>query len=158
MADLLVKLYTLPAAEPALGRVRAAGLDVRRAIAPERRAVVRWVESEFGERWAGEAETAFATVPAKCHVAVDEAGRPAGFACHDVTFRGFFGPAGVAAERRGQGLGTALLLAALHAMAADGHAYAIIGGSADDEFYSKTVGASPIPDSTPGAYPPTRLS
>lgn len=154
MADLLVKLYALPDATPALERVRAAGFRLRRPIAPERRAIVRWVESHFGERWAGEAEAACSHLPARCHVAVDDGGHLAGFACHDVTFRGFFGPAGVPERLRGRGLGTALLLVTLHAMAADGHAYAIIGGSGDDAFYAKAVGALPIPDSTPGAYPP----
>jgi GNAT superfamily N-acetyltransferase len=116
------------------------------------RVVVRWVETHFGERWAGEAETAFSRGPVACHLAVDSAGGICGFACHDVTFRGFFGPAGVAAEARGRGLGTALLLRALHSLAALGHAYAIIGGSGDDAFYLKAAGAVPIADSTPGPY------
>jgi GNAT superfamily N-acetyltransferase len=154
MGDLLVKLYDLPDGQPALDRLRAAGFRLRRPIPPERRTVARWVESHFGECWAAEAETACGTMPAKCHIAVDEAGRLAGFACHDVTFRGYFGPAGVAGPLRGRGIGTALLFTALQALAAAGHAYAIIGGSGADDFYAKTVGALPIPGSTPGAYPP----
>jgi len=86
------------------------------------------------------------------HIAEDAEGRIAGFACHDVTFRGFFGPAGVPANLRGRGLGTALLLTALQTLAARGFAYAIIGGSGDDEFYRRTVDATPIPDSDPGPY------
>ena len=152
MGDLLVKLYALPDPAPSLARIRAAGYDIRRALAPDRRAVVRWVEAHFGERWAGEAETAFSRVPAACHLAVDSGGEIHGFACHDVTFRGFFGPAGVAEQARGRGLGTALLLRALHSLAAAGHAYAIIGGSGDDAFYVNAAGAVPIPDSTPGPY------
>jgi GNAT superfamily N-acetyltransferase len=152
MGDMLVKLYALPDAAPALARVRAAGYDIQRALPPERRAVVRWVGSHFGERWAGEAETAFARVPVACHLAVDRAGEICGFACHDVTFRGFFGPAGVRENLRGQGLGTALLLRALHSLAGAGYAYAVIGGSGDDNFYAKAVGAAPIPDSAPGPY------
>jgi GNAT superfamily N-acetyltransferase len=152
MGDLLVKLYALPDPGPALHRAAAAGLRIRRPIPPERRAVVRWVETHFGERWAGEVETAFGTTPAKCHVAEDTAGHLAGFACHDVTFRGFFGPAGVPEELRGRGIGTALLFTALQAMAEQGFAYAIIGGSGNDDFYQKTVGAIPVPDSDPGPY------
>jgi len=53
---------------------------------------------------------------------------------------------------RGQGLGTALLLRALHSLAEAGYAYAIIGGSSDDNFYAKAAGALPIPDSSPGPY------
>lgn len=154
MGDMLVKLYALPALAPALARIRAAGYDIKRPLSPERRAVVRWVEAHFGDRWAGEAETAFSRLPVSCHVAVDSAGDICGFACHDVTFRGFFGPAGVAEKWRGQGLGTALLLSALHSLAATGHAYAIIGSASGDEFYAKAVGAVPIPHSEPGPYGP----
>jgi len=152
MGDMLVKLYALPEARPALERIRATGFDLRRPLPPERRSLVRWVEAHFGERWAGEAETAFSRVPVACHVAVDRAGEICGFACHDVTFRGFFGPAGVPERLRGQGIGTALLLRALHSLAEAGHAYAVIGGSGDDDFYAKAVGALPIPDSEPGPY------
>jgi GNAT superfamily N-acetyltransferase len=152
MGDMLVKLYALPDAAPALARVRGAGYEIKRALAPERRAVVLWVESHFGERWAGEAEAAFARMPVACHLAMDRAGEICGFACHDVTFRGFFGPAGVREDLRGQGLGTALLMRALHSLAEAGYAYAVIGGSGDDDFYKKAVGAVPIADSTPGPY------
>ena len=152
MGDMLVKLYALPDAKPALDRIGAAGFALHRPLPPERRAVVRWVESQFGERWAGEAETAFSRVPVACHIAVDRSDEICGFACHDVTFRGFFGPAGVPEKLRGQGIGTALLLRGLHSLAAAGYAYAIIGGSGDDAFYTKAVGAVPIPDSDPGPY------
>jgi len=154
MADLLVKLYTLPDPAPALARLHAAGITIRRPIPPDRRAVTRWVEAHFGERWAGEVETAFARSPAALHTAINASGEICGFACHDVTFRGFFGPAGVPESLRGRGIGTALLLVALHALAEAGFAYAIIGGSGDDDFYRKTVGAHPIPDSDPGPYGP----
>lgn len=152
MGDLLVKLYALPDAAPALERVTAAGFRIRRPLPPDARPVIRWVEHHFGERWAGEAATAFGTTPVKCHIAEDAGGHIVGFACHDVTFRGFFGPAGVPENLRGRGLGTALLFTALQALAARGFAYAIIGGSGDDEFYRRTVNATPIPDSDPGPY------
>ena len=137
-----------------VARVRVAGYDIRRPLPPERRAVVRWVESHFGERWAGEAETAFSRQPVACHVAVDSTGNLCGFACHDVTFRGFFGPAGVPEKLRGRGLGTALLLRALHSLAEAGYAYAVIGGASDDGFYAKAAGAVPIAGSEPGPYGP----
>jgi len=76
-----------------------------------------------------------------------------GVACHDATCRNFFGPALVAPEQRGRGIGRALLLAALHAMRADGYGYAIIGWASSAEFYRRTVGAVPIEGSTPGIYP-----
>jgi predicted N-acetyltransferase YhbS len=55
-------------------------------------------------------------------------------------------------KARGTGLGKALLLAALRAMAADGYAYAVIGGAGPVDFYVKTVGAIPIEGSEPGLY------
>ena len=136
---------------PTLGEIRLYENDQAQG-AYERMVDRAMASPHFGERWAGEAETAFSRVPVSCHLAVDAAGKICGFACHDVTFRGFFGPAGVPEKLRGRGLGTALLLTALHSLAAAGYAYAVIGGSGDDDFYAKAVGAVPIPDSEPGPY------
>lgn len=154
MSDLLVKLYDLPSPVDSASRLREAGFQLRRAIPPDRRAVLRWVAAEFSERWAGEVESAFGSTPVRCHVVTDPSGQPAGFACHDVTFRGFFGPLGVRADCRGHGLGTALLLAGLQSLANCGHAYAVIGCVDDAEFYVRKIGAIVIPDSSPGPYGP----
>jgi predicted N-acetyltransferase YhbS len=75
-----------------------------------------------------------------------------GFACHDVTCRNFFGPAGVEPEARNNGIGTGLLFACLDDMRQQGFGYAIIGGVGPTAFYSKTVGAVPIEGSEPGVY------
>jgi predicted N-acetyltransferase YhbS len=53
---------------------------------------------------------------------------------------------------RGKGVGSALVLACLHAMRAQGYGYAIIGGVGPEEFYARTVGAVLIEGSTPGVY------
>ena len=53
---------------------------------------------------------------------------------------------------RGKGVGTALLLACLHAMYDVGYGYAIIGAAGPVEYYRKTVGAQVIEDSWPGFY------
>jgi GNAT superfamily N-acetyltransferase len=84
-------------------------------------------------------------------VALD-AGTLLGFACYDVACKNFFGPTGVDPEYRKGGVGKALLLSALSAMAADGYAYAIIGGVGPVDYYKKTVNALEIPKSTPGIY------
>lgn len=65
--------------------------------------------------------------------------------------QGFFGPTGVAESARRNGIGTALLLATLHAMAGAGYGYAIIGDAAPTTMYART-GATPIDGSTPGIY------
>ena len=150
MHDMLVRLYALPSLDEAVAACTARGATIRRALAPEKHAVLAWVRAHFASSTA-EVETAFAHVPATCFIAVRD-GTMLGFACYDVTCRNFFGPEGVAAEERGRGVGRALLLTALHAQRAQGYAYAVIGGVGPAEFYAKTAGAVAIAGSTPGIY------
>src|SRR5262245_60718623 len=129
MADLLVRLYDLPALAPALDELAARGIHVRRALAPERHVVTAWAGTHGSAGWASECEVAFGRMPLACFVAVESppGATPAtgydatprsllGFACYEATCRNFFGPELVRADRRGTGIGRALLLAALHAM------------------------------------------
>ena len=64
--------------------------------------------------------------------------------------KNFFGPVGVEENFRDKDIGTALLLRCLHTMAADGYAYAVIGGVGNVDFYARTVNAVEIPGSSPG--------
>jgi len=146
--DLLVKLYTLPPGPDPL----PTGITLRRALAPEAPTILPWIEERFGKGWRAEANVALSACPTRIHIAHDDAGTLLGFACHDVTARGLFGPTGVDEKARGTGLGKALLLASLRAMATDGYAYAVIGGAGPVEFYQKAVGAIPIEGSEPGLY------
>jgi predicted N-acetyltransferase YhbS len=147
---MLVKLYALPSLEGALAAVASHGIVIKRAIAPERNAVIDWVRAHFASS-VSEVETAFAQVPATCFIALHN-GNVIGFACYDVTARNFFGPEGVDASMRGKGIGRALLLSALHAQRMAGYAYAIVGGVGPAAFYEKCVGATSIEGSTPGIY------
>jgi GNAT superfamily N-acetyltransferase len=131
--------------------VAAAGIVVRRAAAAERSTVVEWARAHGSPGWADECEAAFARLPLACFVAV-EADQLAGFACYEATYRNFFGPELVHPDRRGRGVGRALLLAALHAMRAEGYAYAIIGWASSVDFYRRAVGAVVIDGSEPGIY------
>jgi len=79
-------------------------------------------------------------------------GELVGFSCYDSTMRNFFGPMGVAENARNKGIGTALLLRCMHAMAAGGYGYAVIGDADPVKFYEKTVNAFEIPGSSPGIY------
>ena len=151
MPDMLVKLYAIPELHEVLQPVAANGVSVRRAIAPEKHLVTQWVGAQFNAPWASECEVAFAHVPIGCFVAVAQ-NRMLGFACYDATQKGFFGPTGVSNDMRGKGVGKALLLAALHAMRAEGYGYAIIGGVGPAEFYAHAAGATIIEDSSPGIY------
>ncbi len=148
---MLVRLYDLPEVSPQIRALHDAGIELRRALAPERHVVVSWVREQFGEGWASECEVSFARLPISCFRA-QRGQEILGFACYDATAKDFFGPTGVLERERKQGIGTALLLMALHAMAAEGYAYAIIGAAGPADFYATAVGAVPIASSTPGIY------
>ncbi len=150
MTDLLVRLYDLPAFA-ATDRVAAAGITLRRAIGPELRAVTAWVDQQFGDPWASEVAVGFSHVPITVWVA-HKGPQILGFACHDTSARGFFGPTGVDQAARGQGIGEALLIATLKAMYEAGYGYAIIGDPGPVAFYRKRLDAIDIPGSTPGIY------
>ena len=149
--DMLVRLYDLPESTTLVDGLRADGVDVRRALAPEKHVVVAWVREHFGEGWASECEVSFARLPIACFRA-QRGQMLLGFACYDSTAKAFFGPTGVLEQERKHGIGTALLLLTLQAMAAEGYAYAIIGGAGPADFYANAVGAVPIAGSTPGIY------
>ncbi|NKB71226.1 MAG: GNAT family N-acetyltransferase [Candidatus Latescibacteria bacterium] len=151
MPDMLVKLYELPPVAPLVADLQKQGLIIRPAMAYEKHRVVDWVRSTFGEGWASECDISFARQPVSCYIATQDRG-VIGFACYDSTCRNFFGPTGVAEEKRGLGLGKTLFLATLHAMAAMGYAYAIVGGAGPTDFYAKTAGATIIEGSKPGIY------
>jgi GNAT superfamily N-acetyltransferase len=150
MADLLVRLYALPPLDAALAALDAHGVQVRRALVPEKPRVLAWMEQHFAA-WAPEVEATYARLPVTCFIAL-RGQDLLGFACYDGICRNFFGPTAVLESGRGRGIGRALLLAALHAQRAQGYAYSIIGGIGPAEFYSKTVGAVTIEGSTPGIY------
>jgi GNAT superfamily N-acetyltransferase len=151
MIDMLVRLYDLPDSSALYAKIQAEGLILRRARAFEKHTVAAFAREHFSEKWASEVEVAMTRQPVACLIATRDK-KILGFACHDTTMRGFFGPTGVLASARGLGLGKALLMRSLEAMRESGHAYAIIGGVGPREFYEKNCGAIAIPGSDPGIY------
>lgn len=153
MPDMLVKLYALPDNRDNIEKLERQGIYIKRALAPDKFRIVEYVRSRFGDGWAGECDVAFSRNPISCFIAVKEH-KVVGFACYDVTSKGFFGPMGVDEEVRGYGIGKALLLECLHSLKNEGYAYAIIGAAGEDviEFYEKVAGAKVIEDSSPGIY------
>jgi hypothetical protein len=149
--DLLVRLYDLPPLAPAIERVETAGFHVRRALAPEKHIVTKWVHEQFSLAWASECEVAFTRQPLACFLAT-RGETLCGFGAYEATCLNFYGPLGVSAEHRSAGLGVALLLAGLHAMRQEGYAYAIIGGAGPVDFFRTTIGAVLIEHSSPGIY------
>ncbi len=149
--DMLVKLYELKR-DPALdSRMTSQGVTIRRVLVPELPALTSWIEPRFGAGWAAEATAAAMRQPTTCFIAI-QAGELIGFACHEATAKGFFGPTGVDQAARGNGVGHALLLETLLDMHAQGYPYGVIGGAGPMDFYSKSVGAIPIEGSDPGIY------
>lgn len=150
MPDLLVRLYDLPKA-PSGKALRVKGITIRRALPPERGVVLNWIGKHFHPGWVSEAAVALSALPVTTWVAVRH-NELLGFACHDATAKGFFGPTGVVESARGQGIGEALLFATLNGMREAGYAYAVIGDPGPVEFYQKRLDALDIPGSSPGLY------
>lgn len=128
----------------------AAGVELSTEDGADER-VLAWIDDEFGGYWSSEAR-------AGRNVVARRDGAPVGFATFDaraLQFRwlrglarepgvGLFGPFGVAARERGDGLGTALLFRALGALRARGYDRALIGAVGDKsllEFYARVAGA-----------------
>jgi len=166
MADMLVKLYTLPPSGPLHAPLAAEHISIRRAAPQESPVLSAWVRRYFDESWAVGCDVALSQRPVTCFLAVLHEQRTAqprdpydlpaeyllGFACYDVASRGMFGATGVHPAYRQRGIGTALLVTTLHAMADEGYQYAIIGWAGSPEWYARTVGAELIPDSEPGGF------
>lgn len=151
MSDMLVKLYDLPPFESVKDYEARTGITIRRAIAPEKHVVSKWVGEHFDMRWVSECEVGFARAPITCIIATEN-GKLLGFACYDTTMKGFFGPTGVDEQERGRGIGKQLLLYTLYLMRMDGYGYAAIGGAGPKDFYAKATGAVVIEGSEPGIY------
>ena len=109
MPDMLVKLYDLPDEAPALARSHAFGVEIRRAMAPDRQRVLDWVRTHSGDCAAGECAVSFAHTPIGCWIAT-RGSEIVGYACYDATAPDFFGPTRVLDSEQGHGVGTALLL------------------------------------------------
>lgn len=87
--------------------------------------------------------------PSKCYIATKN-GELLGFACFDVTAKGFFGPIGVLETQRGNNIGSTLLIKTLESMKECGYGYGIIAWVSDAaEFYKKTVNAKYIEGGEP---------
>ena len=149
--DMLVHLLDLPAEEPGLTALAQAGIRIRRTMAPDKLRVVDWVKEHSGPSAAGECDVCFAHTPVSCYLATRGA-EILGYACYNATAPDFFGPTRVLDSEQGKGIGKALLLRCLHALRAEGYAYAIIGWAGPTAFYEKAVDAIPIPGEEGESY------
>ncbi len=148
---MLVRLYAMEPDPGTTGRLAAAGIICRRAESYEREAVTEFVRDRW-PKWTDETAAAFAHAPPTLYLA-HRGGSVLGFAAYNVTRPDYFGPTGVDELERDAGVGRALLRLCLDALAAEGYAYAIIGGVHGREaFYEDACGATVIPGSDPGIY------
>jgi hypothetical protein len=151
MPDMLVQLLKLPPLEPLITEMRDSGVVIRRALPFESTPIRTFVLEHFGTTWADEIAVGYANKPSSVYIALRD-GKLVGFGAYDCTNRNFFGPTGVAESERGNGIGKVLLIACLWGMRNAGYAYGIIGGAGPVDFYTKSVGATVIPNSVPGIY------
>src|SRR5918911_3211253 len=166
MADMLVKLYALPDLAPVLAEQKSRGVEIRQAHPDEKYKIAEWVREYINPDWGIGCEVAIEQRPPTCYIAfeIDQAhvstNNPydlpseiiLGFAVYDVVAKGMFGPIGVREDRQRCGIGTALLLTCLHAMAAERYAYAVVGWAGPTEWYARKVGATIIEGSEPGVF------
>lgn len=166
MADMLVRLYSLPPMGSLQEELRTKGFILRRALPVEVDEISTWVHQHFQEKWAAGCRVALGHRPPTCFIVTEPQPVPepdedpynlppeklVGFACYDIDAKGMFGPEGVHPDYRGRQIGKGLLLACMHAMANDGYAYAVIGWAGPTEFYKSTVGATLIEGSEPGVF------
>lgn len=151
MPDLLVNLLKLPQLEPLVAELSAQAINIRGAQSFEITHVRKFIEKNFSVAWTDEISVGFANKPVTVVIATRD-GRVIGFAGYECTRKAFFGPTGVAASERGQGIGSTLLIASLWGLRELGYVYGIIGGAGPVEFYQEAVGAIVIPESEPGIY------
>lgn len=151
MPDMLVKLYDLPLSFAYVDELKAKGVIIRKPIGPEKHLICDWVYEQFSDAWSSEIDVALSAAPPTVWIATQDKAL-IGFACFDATAPGFFGPTGVRPDKRGGGVGRALLLACLTEMKLKGYGYAVIGAAGPTEFYAKACGAVAIPDSKPSIW------
>ncbi len=151
MPDMLVKLYELPEMNDILSQIYGHGIEIRRAMAPDKLRILSWIREYSSQGAVGEADVCFSHTPISLFLAT-RGKEIVGYACYNATAPNFFGPTKVLESEQKKGIGKALLLKSLYALKAQGYAYAIIGGVGPQHFYEKVVGATLIEGSNPGIY------
>lgn len=140
MSDMLVNLLEIDDYHNEIERLKAEGIEIFRALAPDKFRIVEWVKEHSSISAAGECDRCFSNHPISCFIAA-KGSKILGYACYNATAPDFFGPTRVLDECQGKGVGKALLLRSLHAMKDEGYIYGIIGGIGPAKFYEKCVNA-----------------
>ena len=149
----MVNLRVLRDLAPVLAEQAANGVEIRRAQPNESDKITGWVNEHINRNWTVVCEVALEQKPPCCYIAIEMNQTPIsidkpfelspenilGFACYDVVREGVFGPSGVREDQQESDISTALLLACLHAMAAEKYPYAVIGWAGTTGGYADTI-------------------
>lgn len=146
MADMMVNLRVLRDLAPVLDEQLENGVEIRRALSTESEIIAEWVRENINPTWGVVCEVALEQTPPSCFIAYRKKSADKsddlspenilGFACYNIVTKGVFGPSGVRENQQDGGIGTALLMSCLHAMAAEDCAQAVIGWASTTEGYS----------------------
>lgn len=140
MADMLVNLLQIEDYHDELEHLKKEGIEIFRALAPDKYRITEWVKENSTFSAAGECDVCFSNHPISCFIAA-KGSKILGYACYNATAHDFFGPTKVLEACQGKGIGKALLLRSLNALKDEGYIYAIIGGIGPAKFYEKCVNA-----------------
>jgi len=123
-------------------RLKALGVEIRRARREDDPLLDDFFAEHFGDDWRFEASLAMRNDPPTLHLAV-VGGRVMAFSAHSTQNKewGFFGPMGTAPEARGKGAGRVLLWRCLNDLRDAGHRTAVIPWVGPIAFYSQWVAA-----------------
>jgi len=127
VADLIVNLYEKDFLDDTNVKLKNKDIKIKRLLSPNADNLVKFVKDNFSDNWASEIKAGVYKNNPTCFVATHN-NDIIGFACYDVTAKGYFGPTGVNQNYRGNNVGQILLLTTLDAMKEAGYGYAIIGG------------------------------
>lgn len=150
-ADMLVRLYNIDQDEVRQleKELFEKEIYIKKVLTSDMTPVVNFVKETFRQSWADEAMKG--VLANKCYVAVKNQ-EIIGFCCYDISQLDILGPIGVRPDCREKGIGKILALKSLLSMKELGYAYAIIGWTGPQEFYSKACGAVVIEDSIPKSH------
>ncbi len=141
VVDMQVDLDSAPlGVAPALERLAAEGIRLRRADPSEVGAIAAFAREAFNEAWEVEVLEAGRTEPPALFAAFDGP-RCIAFAAYDAVGPRYFGPTGTLPEYRQRGIGTALLKMCLGEMRSRGDRLGYISWAGPVAFYARAVGA-----------------
>lgn len=69
MADMLVKLYNLKSDEKLFHDLLKQGIQIKRALSPDRRNILEFIKKNFEENYVDECKSAFTNNPITCYIA-----------------------------------------------------------------------------------------